>query len=330
MATRSLITEYVKDTDGNYNSVEIHPITDSASVLTTTTQESGKNYGSYTGLPLETGSTSTQETVLQSLLKTRSRLYELRAFNGVTINTSGWKTDQTDTSVPSSGVLFGAMSAIANTLTTMSGNITKADDKLDAKIDANTESINNLRGNVNELNTDLTNAKNTIDRLSPEFYGNKELELVTCWNDAYDDFPVSIEIPLLTSVCDDQFIEHEYYKITTFSGNYAKSAYEALNTGKTNTNDYVHNNITLFNHAKVAVFDNFSAVMTQSQTWLLYTNDSGADFTKDYAGLETFIHKWGCNISYVDEKSSQPSHRITYNGDSALTVIIEKYKNYNL
>ena len=112
MATRSLITEYVKDTDGNYNSVEIHPITDSASVLTTTTQESGKNYGSYTGLPLETGSTTTtQETVLQSLLKTRSRLYELRAFNNVTINTSSYDINS-DTSVPSSKVLKNAVDGV--------------------------------------------------------------------------------------------------------------------------------------------------------------------------------------------------------------------------
>ena len=109
MATRSLITEYVKDTNGNYNSVEIHPITDSASVLTTTTQETNKNYASYTGLPLETGSTSTQETVLQSLLKTRSRLYELRAFNNVTINTSGWSDVTSKNSVPSSYTLYNGL-----------------------------------------------------------------------------------------------------------------------------------------------------------------------------------------------------------------------------
>ena len=122
MATRSLITEYVKNIDGNYTSVEIHPITDSESVYTTTTQRENENYGNYPGLPLEVGNdTTAQETVLQSLLKTRSRLYELRAFKNVTINTSAYNI-KSDSSVPSSKILSHAVDDIT----------TKIDNKYDA------------------------------------------------------------------------------------------------------------------------------------------------------------------------------------------------------
>ena len=152
MATRSLITEYVKGTDGNYKSVEIHPITDSASVLTTTTQTKGSNYTNYTGLPLEVGEgkdTTAQETVLQSLLKTRNRLYELRAFNNVTINTSGYTNDKTNNSVPSSKVLYDA-------ITNVNTNVTTTVSQLDSRINTNSANIYKYSSDINGLKNDIS------------------------------------------------------------------------------------------------------------------------------------------------------------------------------
>lgn len=127
----------------------LHPITDSESVYTTTTQRENKNYDSYPGLPLEVGNdTTAQETVLQSLLKTRSRLHELRAFKNVTINTNAYTSDKSNKSVPSSKVLY-------DTVTDINTNLRTTVSQLDNRINVNTTNINKYTSDINGLKDDI-------------------------------------------------------------------------------------------------------------------------------------------------------------------------------
>ena len=82
------------------------------------------------------------------MLKTRSRLHELRAFKNVTINTSAYTSDKSNKSVPSSKVLYDA-------ITTINENITPTVAALNERINANTKNINKHGIDINGLKDDI-------------------------------------------------------------------------------------------------------------------------------------------------------------------------------
>ena len=255
------------------------------------------------------------------MLKTRSRLYELRAFKNVTINTSAYNI-KSDNSVPSSKILSHAVDDITT--------------KIDNKYDALKTKIDDNKTNISKTNSSVQTNRKHINFLEhccfPVDLYNKEIEYFAGMSDLLNAngvgntaFIDSEFDPLTGEKYDAMQYDQFGYKISIFRGRKdSEWIHETWNSnGNTFENGYlrVTPGIILLD---AAFFIRVQRYDESNEALELICHQGGGN-------LEAFLSNYNIELTVGRDPHSPKGHTgfVFKNNSKCNFVIMERFKLWN-